>query len=83
MQENDHLESQELLANMNEDHFDNIDIINYANMSIEENSDKKKLSFMSKLKQGFSDYSSKVNWIVFASICIFTLGSWLDICGNS
>jgi len=29
----------------------------------------------------FSEYSSKVNWLVFFFICIFTMGSWLDISG--
>ena len=29
----------------------------------------------------FSIYSSKVNWIVFFFICVFTMGSWLDISG--
>ena len=25
----------------------------------------------------FSDYSSKVNWYVFALICVFTLGEYI------
>ena len=31
----------------------------------------------------FKDYSSKVNWYVFVLICLFTLGSWIDISGKT
>lgn len=81
MRENDHFEGQELLANMSEDQFDNIDIINYSNMTmVENNNSGELLSTESKIKNGFFEYASKVNWVVFAAICVFTLGSWLDIC---
>jgi hypothetical protein len=36
-----------------------------------------------KVKNGFSLYSSKVNWIVFVFIVVFTIGSWLDLNGKS
>ena len=29
-----------------------------------------------QVKRQFADYSSKVNWIVFISICVFTLGEF-------
>ncbi len=81
---NDNLESQELLAiDMNEENFDNIEIADYTEMTVEEHPTRKKFGCISKIKDKFSDYSSKINWIVFASICVFTMGSWLDICGKS
>jgi hypothetical protein len=34
-----------------------------------------------KAASGFTAYNAKISWIVFVSICLFTLGSWIDISG--
>jgi len=58
-------EEEELLNNMNnESSIDTVEI----------------LQLKTEPKNSFKEYSSKVNWTVFFCICLFTLGSWLDIC---
>lgn len=80
---NDFLEQENLLTNMNDDNLDDVDIINAANMSIIDEKIATTEQLKTKVKSGFTQYSSKVNWLVFFSISIFTLGAWLDICGTS
>ncbi len=67
----DDLEEVVLLAEMDTDEI----VIKQTNAAI---SREQKKSF----KNSFFEYSDKVNWKVFGAICLFTLGSWLDICGN-
>lgn len=68
----DDLEEVDLLTEMD---IDDVAIKQTSNKS--KNFEKQKSSF----KSSFAEYSSKVNWKVFGAISLFTLGSWLDICG--
>jgi hypothetical protein len=67
---NEHLEEEELLSK-DDSNSDQNDIFK----------DSTKISKKKQNIGNFSSYSSKVNWVVFFFICIFTMGSWLDISG--
>lgn len=69
----DDLEEVELLAA--EMDIDDV-IIKQTNDESIKNENKK-----DTFRSSFSEYSAKVNWKVFGAISLFTLGSWLDICG--
>lgn len=34
-----------------------------------------------KLKQSVREYNEKINWIVFALVCIYSWGNWIEILG--
>ena len=67
---NEHLEEEELLSK-DDSNSDQNDIFK----------DSTKISKKKQKSGKFSTYSSKVNWVVFFFICLFTMGSWLDISG--
>ena len=69
---NEHIEEEELLSK-DDENSDQNDIFKDSTKISKNSHDPN--------RGQFSTYSSKINWSVFFFICIFTMGSWLDISG--
>ena len=71
-----------LLNDENDDDDTNQNDIEIIDFNKQRSSNKVSYSFYQRIKSGFNDYSSNVNWKVFTAISLFTLGSWLDLSGK-
>ena len=47
------------------------------------NVDKNKITFLASISNGFNQYSSKISWLIFFLVSVFSSSGWIEIFGIS